>query len=62
MNQPCYSLECFPLLPHEPDIWDSLDKPTQEKVVDCLSLLLLQHLQTPRRAAEEQPLTKGYPT
>jgi hypothetical protein len=63
MNQPRSSLDCFPLLPRDPGIWDSLDKPTREKVLDCLSLLMLQHLrQTPRCSAEEQPLTKGHST
>jgi hypothetical protein len=63
MNLPHSSLDCFPLLPNESDIWDSVDKPTQEKVLDCLSLLLLQHRQqTPRNPAEEEPLTKGHST
>ena len=63
MNLPHSSLEFFPLLQNEPDIWDSVDKPTQEKVLDCLSLLLLQRCQqTPRNPGEEEPLTKGQST
>jgi hypothetical protein len=63
MNQPRSSFDGFPLFHGEPDVWNSLDKPTQEQVLDCLSLLLLRHLQqTARRAAEEQPLTKGHST
>ena len=63
MDQPPSSLDYFPLL-QQPDIWDGLDTPTQEKVLDCLALLLLRHLQeTARRAAEERPLIrKGYAT
>jgi len=53
MNQPSSLLAGFPLFPSEPDIWNSLDEPTQEQVLDCLALLLLRHLQeTAHRAAE----------
>ena len=64
MNQrPRSSFDGFPLLRDEPAIWVSLDKPTQEEVLDCLALLLLRHLQqTARCAAEERPLTQGHPT
>jgi hypothetical protein len=51
------------LFPHEPDIWASLDKPVQEKVLDCLALLLLQRLQqSARRTAEERSLPNEYST
>jgi len=44
----------------QPDIWDSLDTPTQEKVLDCLALLLLRHLhQAAGRTAQERPLGDG---
>ncbi|MGA2255981.1 MAG: hypothetical protein ABSG53_15150 [Thermoguttaceae bacterium] len=63
MDEQHSSFDCFPLFPRELDIWDSIDKPSQEKVLDCLALLLLQHLQqTTRCPGEEQPLTKGYST
>jgi hypothetical protein len=60
MNQPRSLLDGCPLLQSEPDIWNSLDKPRQEQVLDCLALLLLRHLhETARHAAEECPLRKG---
>jgi hypothetical protein len=63
MNRPRCSFDGFPLFPGESGIWDSLDKPTQEEVLDCLALLLLRYLQhTARCAVEEQPLTQGHLT
>ena len=63
MNQPRSSYDCSPLFPHEPDIWASLDNPVQEKVLDCLALLLLQRLQqSARRTAEERSLPNEYST
>jgi hypothetical protein len=63
MNRPRSPFDGFPLFPGEPDIWDSLDELAQEQVLDCLALLLLQHLQqTARCAAEERSLTKGHST
>jgi len=51
--------DCFLLFPQEPDIWDSLDIATQEKVVDCLATLLLQHFQQAAHGPEAgQPLAK----
>ncbi len=59
IDQPPSSLDYFPLL-QQPDIWDSLDTPTQEKVLDCLALLLLRHLhQAAGRTAQERPLGDG---
>ena len=58
MNPPRSSFDSFLLFPYEPDIWSSLDESTQEKVIDCLAALLLEHLhQTARRAEEAWPLT-----
>jgi hypothetical protein len=63
MNQRRSSCDCLSLFPHEPDIWVSLDKPVQEKVLDCLALLLLQHLQhTAHHTAEERSLPDEYST
>jgi hypothetical protein len=63
MNQPRPPCDGFPLFQIEPDIWNSLDNPAQEQVLDCLALLLLRHLQqTVCCAAEERPLTKGHST
>ncbi len=63
MNQPRPACDDCPLFQGDPDVWNSLDKPTQEQVLDCLAMLLLRHLQqTARRAAEERPLMKGYAT
>lgn len=63
MNRPRASCDGFPLFQEEPEIWNSLDEPTQEQVLDCLALLLLRHLQqSVRYAAEERPFTKGYST
>jgi len=56
MHRPRFAFDSFPLLPGESQIWNSLDKPTQEEVLDCLALLTLRHLQrTAPRAAECQP-------
>jgi hypothetical protein len=60
MSEQRSSFDCLSLFPHEPEIWDGLDEPTREKVLDCLSLLLLQHLQaTACLAAEERPFADG---
>jgi len=60
MNQPRSPFDGFPLFQEQPDIWNSLDKATQEQVLQCLALLLLQyHQQTARCAADERPLKKG---
>jgi hypothetical protein len=60
MNRPCFPFDGFPLFPGESEIWKSLDKPTQEEVLDCLALLLLRHLQhTARCAADEPPPIQG---
>jgi hypothetical protein len=63
MNQPRASCDGFPLFQEEPEIWNSLDEPTQEQVLDCLALLLLRHLQQGICCdAEERAVTKGYST
>ena len=59
MNQPRSSVECFPLFPDEADIWESLDEPTREQVLDRLALLLLRHLeQTAWGTPENRPSPK----
>jgi hypothetical protein len=63
MSRPRFSFHDCPLFLREADIWNSLDEPLQDQVLDCLAMLLLQHLpQTARRDPEERPLTKGYST
>ncbi|MGA2256121.1 MAG: hypothetical protein ABSG53_15850 [Thermoguttaceae bacterium] len=63
MNQPRPACDGFPLFQGDPDVWNSLDKPTQEQVLDCLAMLLLRHLQqTARDATEGRLLMKGYST
>ncbi len=46
MDQPPSSLDYFPLL-QQPDIWDSLDTPTQEKVLDTSRAVGLVCLRVP---------------
>jgi hypothetical protein len=63
MNQPRASCDRFPLFQEEPEIWNSLEKPTQQQVLDCLALLLLRHLQQDIGcAAEERSIAKGCST
>jgi len=58
----CTQSNALPLFHAQPDLWNSLDEPTQEQVLDCLGLLLLQHLQqTARCVPQEQTLAKGNP-
>ena len=60
MNRPRFPFDGFPLFPGESEIWKSLDKPTQEEVLDCLALLLLRHLRhTSPCAAEAPPPLQG---
>mgnify|MGYP001571873806 CR=1 FL=1 len=63
MNQPRSSCDVLPLFHAELDVWESLDEPTQEQVLDYLGLLLLRHL--PRIAgwtSEHNSVAKGPPT
>ena len=55
MNRPCLPFDGFPLFPGESEIWKSLDKPTQEELLDCLALLLLRHLQRTARCVSHEP-------
>lgn len=62
-TRPRSRLNPLPLFHAEPDVWNSLDEPTQERVLDCLGLLLLRHLQpTARCVCQEWTVTKGDPT
>jgi hypothetical protein len=54
---PRSSLDGLLLFPDESEVWASLDKATQEEVLDCLALLLLRHLQ--HCAANEQASAQG---
>lgn len=59
MNRAGSSVDCFPLFPDEPDIWESLDEPTQEQVLEYLAVLLLRHLeQTARCTQQNRPSRK----
>ncbi len=61
--RPSSGVHPLPLFHAESDVWNSLDGPTQEQLLDCLALLLLRHLQpTVRCACQEPTLTKGNPT
>lgn len=61
--RPSSGVHPLPLFHAEPDVWNSLDGPTQEQVLDCLGLLLLRHLQPAARCIhQERTLTKGNPT
>ncbi len=63
MHQPRSSLDGLLLFPDESDVWDSLDKATQEEVLDCLALLLLRYLQHHAcGAANELTPAQGRPT
>ena len=56
----CQRCSLLPLFGAEPDVWNSLDEPTQEQVLDCLALLLLRHLQHPAHSIpQERTITKG---
>lgn len=58
--RPRHSCDALPLFHAEPDVWNSLDRPTQEQVLDWLSVLLLRELQRGARStAEERTFTKG---
>lgn len=60
MNRPHFPSGGFPLFHEESEIWNSLDKATQEEVVDGLALLLLRHLQqTARNATVERSLAEA---
>lgn len=52
MNRAGSSVDRFPLFPDEPDIWESLDEPTQEQVFEYLAVLLLRHLEQTARRTE----------
>ena len=55
-HRPCH----LPLFDAEAGVWDSLDKSTQEQVLDGLGLLLLTHLQQiALLVPQEQLVTKG---
>ena len=63
MNRSHFPSGGFPLFCGESEIWDSLDKATQEEVLDWLALLLLRHLQqTASNAAAERPLADARAT
>jgi len=54
MHEQRSPFDCFPLFGREPGIWGGLDGPTREKVLDCLALLLLQHLRQSACCAHEE--------
>lgn len=61
--QPSSGVNPLPLFQAESNVWNSLDGPTREQVLDCLALLLLRHLQPAARCIpQERTLTKGNPT
>ena len=63
MNRSPFPSGGCPLFGDESKIWDSLDKATQEEVLDRLALLLLRHLQqTAPYAAAELPLADTHAT
>ena len=57
MNRPRLPADGFPLFRDESEIWNSLDKATQEAVLDCLALPLLRYLQQTAREAAAERLT-----
>jgi hypothetical protein len=61
-NRSCNQSFTLPMFGAEREVWNNLDEPVQEQVLDCLGLLLLQHLQhTARCIPQERTPTKGTP-
>ena len=58
MNGKAFANTHRPLLPEEPDVWESLDRQTQQEIESLIARLLVMHVNRPSLQPDKLSNTK----